>query len=94
MAEQEEGQSWRDIVRSNNEPGSPNIVLTLEDASKEVTDNPDRYNKAFVVLYHNEGKGDAIMTSWFNAGLRYSEIVFLLEYMKHEFISAMKYRPE
>lgn len=92
MAEdqEEEPKAWRDIVRDNNEPGSPNVLLALEDAAKQVEENPDQFNKAFIILYKNDSRGDEARTTWFNAGLRYSEIVFLLEYMKVDFIEAIK----
>lgn len=90
MSDIEGELSWRDIVRENNEPGSPNILLMLEDAAKSVQENPDKYDKALVFLYRNQPEVDLIVSSWFNAGMRFSEIVFLLDYLKDEFITEMK----
>lgn len=89
MDQEEPTESWRDIVRENNEPGVPNILLTLEDVQAELNQNPDAYNKALVFLYKNDGRGDSINSAWFNAGFRFSEIIFLLEYMKQIFIQEM-----
>jgi hypothetical protein len=88
-------ESWRDLVRNNNEPGFPNILLALEDAVIEAKKDPDAYNKCFVVLFkdataNNNQENNDIITSWFNAGLRFSEIVFLFEYLKHSFIQDMQ----
>lgn len=86
-------KTWEEIIRENNEPGSPNILVTLEEAIEEVSKHPDLYNKAFILLYDDK-EPDKIYTSWYNAGLRFSEIVFLFEYLKPDFISAMKRGPE
>ena len=83
-------QSWRELVRENNEPGSPNILLTLEDAAEEVNKNPDVYEQAFVILYRKGDKENHIKTAWFNAGLHFSELVFLLEYLKDDFLDQMR----
>ena len=83
-------QSWRELVRENNEPGSPNILLTLEDAAEEVNKNPDMYEKAFVALYKKGTEDESIKTSWFNAGFHFSELVFLLAYLKDEFLDQMR----
>lgn len=83
-------KSWRELVRENNEPGSPNILLTLEDAAEEVNKNPDKYDQAFVVLYKKGNEKDIIKTAWFNAGLHFSELVFLLEYLKDDFLDQMR----
>lgn len=83
-------QSWREIVREHNEPGSPNILLTLEDAAKEVGDNPDLYDKAFVVLYRKDEVTEKLRSSWFNAAFHFSELIFVFEYLKNEFLDQMR----
>lgn len=53
----------------------------LEDALRNVSNDPEPANKALVILLKDEPDGE-YLTQFYNAGMKCSEIVALLEVMK------------
>lgn len=90
MIDEDNEPSWRECVRQQNQPGAPNVLLTLEDAMEKVKAFPDEYDKAMVFLckFSHENKFSEENCQWFNAGMRTPEIVYMLAYLQHYFLNA------
>lgn len=84
---------WEKLVRENNRPGSPNVILTLEEALQRVEETPDDFDTCFVVLHKKENREKDFDLSWHNAGLQYSDLLAIFQYLNYHLCREMAGHP-
>lgn len=80
---------WEQQVRANNVASHENVVTTLKEAQIFIAENKGDFDQVLVIL-SRENQGDGILFTWINGGFRFSKLIFLFQYITHEFLNIIK----
>lgn len=85
----DELNEWEQQIRANNVISHENVMVTMKEAAIFAEEHKGEYDQAFVVFYKRT-EDDKIKSSWLNAGMHFSEVIFLFQYLTADFLRQMQ----
>lgn len=82
----DELNDWEHAIRTENQPSNENVFTTLKEALLHAQDHSDEYDQVFIIL-HKRDENENLTTQWFNGGFRFSELIFIFDYLNHDLLN-------